>query len=173
MKQKFDVFVWNEVKANEKIQVGKGNLRLRVSQPAPLYIEAEGVEALAGFAADFDLEVSEAVTFRLEAPKGVRVFLYNALPTSTVAEGEVFTNVDRMPHESGMMAEVTRARRMFELERRQALEELRRETAIMRAQVKTASKPKRADPAEGITEGDGNVLPADDNPEALGEGETK
>lgn len=172
MKQKFDVFVWNEVTTNGKIAHPKGQLRLRLSQPAPLYIEAEGVEALAGYASDFDLEVSEAVTFRVEAAKGVRAFLYNPLPTSTVAEGEVFTNVDRMPHESGMMAEVTRARRMFEIERRQALDELRRETAIMRAQVK-AAKPKKADPAAGITEGDGNVLPADDNPEALGEGESK
>lgn len=142
MKQKFDVFSWEEVQTNEKIQVAKGRLRLRLSQPAPVYIEAEGFEVLAGFASDFDLEISEAVSFRVEAPECVRAFRYSPFPTSVVAEGEVFTNIDRMPHESGMLAEVTRARRMLEMEKRQMLAEIRREMAITRNAARSISTPE-------------------------------
>lgn len=149
MKQKFDVFVWDEAKTNEKIAHPKGQLRLRTSAPCALYIEAQGVEALAGYAADFDLEVSEAVTFRIEAPKGVRAFKYAPLATSFESQGEVFTNIDRMPHESGMLAEVTKARRMLEIERRSMLAEIRKEASIARASLRENAAPAPQNPAQG------------------------
>lgn len=136
---KFDVFTWNEVKPNEKNKAEKGRLRLLCSAPSPLYIEAEGVEALAGVSTSFDLEVAQAVTFRLEAPKGVRLFQYHPFPTAFQADGEVFTNIDRLPHESGMLAEVTRARRQLEIERRSMMAQIRAETARAKATIRKAS----------------------------------
>lgn len=144
---KFDVFSWDEVKTNVETQSPKGVLRLLCSAPSPLYITAQGVESLAGYGSDHTVEVSEEVTFRVEAPKGVRCFKYRAFAeTSVEAEGETFTNIDRMPHESGLLADVTRARRMLEIEKRQMLNDIRREASIARNSVK--AKAPVAPPAD-------------------------
>lgn len=133
---RFDPFAWQEVPTNEEIPFGKGRLRLRLSARAPLYISAQGVQALAGIEETFEVELSEEVTFRVEAPKALRAFMFVPEPTAFVPVGEVFTNADRKPMESGAMAEVTRAMRVFELERRTALQEIRAETAkLARAQA--------------------------------------
>lgn len=130
---KFDPFSWREVPNNEETPFGKGRLRLRLSGRAPLYVSAQGVEALVGIEENFEVEVSEDVTFRVDGPDGLRAFLYDPEPTTTEPEGEVFTNADRMPMESGSLAEVTRALRVFEMERRTALREIRQETAKLKA----------------------------------------
>lgn len=135
---KFDPFTWQEVKANEKTQI-KGQLRVRCSSEAPLYIEAEGVEVLAGVGHTFDLELAETVTWRVDAPVGVRVFYHRPHATSHKFEGERWTNIDRMPDESGSMAEVLRARRQFELERRAFLKEMRAAQADAIARVRAQS----------------------------------
>lgn len=142
---KFDLFNWKEEYINVEIEVPKGKLRLRCSAPCPLYVKAHGVEALAGYDTAFDLDLSEAVAFRLQAPKGVRLFREVPPRSSFEPDGEVFTNIDRMPDESGTLAEVTRARRMFELEQRSALREMRAEMAELRAAraaVSPAAEPE-------------------------------
>ena len=126
---KFDPLTWNEVPTNETIQIGKGVVRLRASAPVPLYIEIQGVEALADYGTNLEVEVSEAARAKVVAPKGVRVFVHTPLPTAVQAQGEVFTNIDRMPSESGPMAEVTRALRALEMERRAALRDIRQAAA--------------------------------------------
>ncbi|UIB81392.1 hypothetical protein [Flyfo microvirus Tbat2_93] len=163
---KFDPYSWNEVKTNVEIPQAKGRLQLRLSQACPLYITAQGVEALAGVSAEHDWEVSEEVTFRVDAPKGVRAFLFTPLPTSAQADPAGWTNIDRMPHESGAVAEVSKARRLLEMERRSMLSEIRREAAIARASIKgatekaeKANKARKAEPEEGLAEGDANVAP--------------
>lgn len=134
---KFDVFSWDEIKTNGQIKVGKGVLRLQVSAPSALFLEAQGVETLAGYGTSFDVEVAEDVKVRVEAPKGARAFLFRPAGSTAVQPiGEVYTNADRMPNESGAYAEVTRARREFELERRSMLRELRSEGEKMRKELK-------------------------------------
>lgn len=139
---KFDPFVWSEVKSNEEIEVEKGWLRLRASAPGALYVQAQGVEALVGLGASFDVEVSEALMARFEAPKATRVFLHRPDATSFVASGEVFTNIDRMPDESGSVVEVKRALRQLELERRAVLRDIRAERDELAAE-RAAAVPKR------------------------------
>jgi len=162
---KFDPFTWQEVKANEKTEI-KGHLRVRLSAPAPLYIEAEGLEVLAGVGHTFDLELAETVTWRVDAPVGVRVFFHRPHSSSHKFEGERWTNIDRMPDESGSMAEVLRARRHFELERRAFLKEMRAAQAqalsSVRAQAPTsapepASEPARKPASEPAPERSGEV----------------
>lgn len=142
---KFDVFSWAEVNPNEKVQAGKGILRVRCSASSPLYVEAEGYEVLAEVGTAFEIDLSEAVTWRVEAPKGARIFWMPPALTSYRAEGEVYTNIDRMPHESGQLAEVSRAMRMFEFERRAYLKEMRAEIAALRA-TPAPVLPERVDP---------------------------
>lgn len=143
---KFDPFTWQEVKANEKTQI-KGQLRVRISAPAPLYIEAEGVEVLAGVGHTFDLELAETVIWRVDAPVGVRVFYHRAHSSSHKFEGERWTNIDRMPDESGSMAEVLRARRQFELERRAFLKEMRAAQADALSRVRAQAPALAPQPA--------------------------
>lgn len=161
---KFDPFAWNEVKPNEKISPRK-ILRLRADAPGALWCEAEGVETLVALGAAFEVETPEAVTFIFRAGAGIRVFVHEPVPTTAEASGEVFTNIDRMPDESGTLAEVTRARRMFELERRAMLREIRAERDAAVAEVAAAqpgpklaakSETVPADPAES------DPAPADD-----------
>ena len=132
---KFDAMAWQEVSPNEEIHI-KGRLQLRCSAPSPLYIESEGVEALAGVATDFQIADLPEVIARVDAAPGVRIFVHRGYSASVRAEGEVFTNIDRMVHESGAMQEVTRARRLFEIERRAALAEMRAEHEAFSASVR-------------------------------------
>ncbi|WP_323717585.1 hypothetical protein [Paracoccus aminovorans] len=150
---KFDVFSWNEVKPNVQTQKSKGRLRVLCSQPSPFYVSAQGVEVLAGYGTSFDFDVSEEVTWRVDAPKGVRVFVYAPPLTVAEPEGEVFTNIDRMPHESGSVNEVLRASRQLELQRRSMLREMREEAARLRASM-------RPDPALIEPEAEPAVEPA-------------
>lgn len=141
---KFDVFAWNEVHNGQEISAAKGKLRLRCSAPAPLYISAHGVEALAGYGTAFEVDLSEAVTFRLDGPKGTRVFQWHPEPSATVARGEVYTNIDRMVQESGTVMEVRRALRDLEIQRRAVLSEMRAEAARLRPQAAPAPAPEPA-----------------------------
>lgn len=161
MKSRFDPYVWSEAKTNVENESPKGRLWLRLSAPSALYVAAQGYEALAGYASEFDLEISEAVTFRIEAAKGVRAFRFDPVATSLVADEASFTNIDRMPHESGMLAEVTRARRQLEIERRAFMADIRREAAIAKnaARGVDGQKVQKPNDKEGITVGDANVLP--------------
>ena len=133
---KFDPMAWQEVSPNEEISV-KGRLQLRCSAPSPLYIQSEGIEALAGVATEFHISDLPEVIARVDAAPGVRIFVHRGYSSSVRAEGEVFTNIDRMVHESGAMQEVTRARRLFEIERRAALAEMRAEHQAFTASLRS------------------------------------
>ena len=139
---RFDPFSWKEVTPNVEIEVGKGRLRVRCSAPAPLYVSAQGCEALAGVDTAFDVEVSQAVTLRVDAPDGVRVFVYDPPGSSMVSAGVTFTNIDRMPDQHSPMNEVRRAMRELEMMRRDVMRDIRTGAAI----AKAASKPKPAEP---------------------------
>ena len=145
---RFDPLAWDEVSPNEE-NICKGTLRVRASREGALYVQVEGVEALYGLGTSFEVEAPSEMIWRLEAPAETRVFVQRMFGTSFQCEGESFTNIDRMPHESESVAEVTRARRMLELERRSFLAEVRAENAAISAQL--AEKRKAAaDEAERL-----------------------
>lgn len=122
---KFNLFQWSEVKANEETQVESGWLRVRSSVVGALYLSAQGVETLVSRGSSWDVETGEAVTFRVETEGPGRVFYH--VPRNAVhrPDGEVFTNIDRMPHESGSLLEVRRALRELELAKRDTLRQIR------------------------------------------------
>ena len=148
---KFNPLQWKEVKTNETLQAPKGRLLLRLSTPCPVYVSTEGYQVLLGFASEFDATFSEAVEVEIAAPKGARAFAFEPEGCSFTCLSETFTNIDRMPNESGALAEVTRARRQLEIEKRQMLAELRAETANMRASLygKKDRSDEKAD-ADGV-----------------------
>lgn len=159
---KFDPLYWNEVANNGENQSPKGVLRVRCSQPSPLYVSSHGVEALAGHGTAFDLEVSEAVTWRLDGVEGTRVFAYAPPSTSMQASGEVFTNIDRMPDESGQLMEVRKALREFELQRRSALRQIREEAhALELARQQAQTPPPAATPPAATPAVEASAAPED------------
>ena len=154
---KHDLFGWQEVKINAPFDCEKGRVFLRLSAPSPVFVEAQGVQSLLGFNAEFAFEISEAAKVTVAAAKGVRAFVRVPPATSFAHKGEVFTNIDRLPQESGMLAEVTRARRQLELERRQMMAEIRAEAAKVRAAMAPAKVAKAADAAPAPVD-DGHVI---------------
>lgn len=148
---KFDPLAWDEVSPNEE-NICKGTLRVRSSREGALYVQVEGVEALYGLGTSFEVQTPSEMIWRLDAPSDARVFVQRMFGTSFECEGETFTNIDRMPHESESMAEVTRARRMLELERRSFLAEVRAENAAIAAQLaaKRQAAAEDTDPVEPV-----------------------
>lgn len=149
---KFDPLSWKEVKTNETLQAPKGRLLMRLSSPCPVYASTQGYQALIGFAAEIDATFSEPCEVEVAAPKGVRAFVYEPEGASFVALTETFTNIDRMPQESGTVAEVTRARRQLEIERRSMIADIRKEAAMARASIRegaTKRTDQKAD-ADGV-----------------------
>jgi len=135
---KYDPFKWKEETQGVETEIPQGRLRLRLSRPAPVFITAQGYESLAGYGTEHDYTLAEeGATFRVDGDGDVRVFVY--IPDRTISEclGERFTNEDRQPMESGALAEVTAAMRLFRLEQRQ----LRAEVAAERETLEALRKP--------------------------------
>lgn len=153
---KFNPEDWSETHAEVWHKARKGWLRVRCATPCALYVASEtGIEALVGVGTSFDVETAQAVSWRVDAVNGnalVRVFVYSPPSTSFVAEGERFTNIDRMPSESGNLSEVTRAMRLFELQRRAAIREIRAERDALvfaKAKDQEAGKDEQSDEQAG------------------------
>ena len=119
----------------------KGGLRLQCSDPfASIFVTGFGVEVLAGVG-QCELTFSEdaQATFRVVSEKGCRAFLTLPQAVSYDDPGEVFTNVDRKPHESGTIAEITRKLREFSLIASQEKRQLRDERRKLRREMKSVS----------------------------------
>lgn len=135
---KHSIYDWKEVAANETFSVEKGWLRVRCSQAAPLYCEAFGVETLVGVDTAHSVQLSEAVNCRVDAPKGVRVFLFAPVVRSQEVESEQFTNLDRQPQENPQLQAVTAAMRQFEFQKRAFLQEVKRDWIARQPEVRVA-----------------------------------
>jgi len=141
---KIDPTSWKEVPCNEENEATQGRLRLRVSRPAAFFVTVEGVETLAAYGTEIDLETQGEMTFRVEADKQARAFMHAPYNPTHQPEGETFTNVDRQPMESGSVLAVKKAAREFALEQRRMMREIHQARDELR-QVKAtaAAKPEK------------------------------
>lgn len=162
--RKMNPFDFTETKTNEEIQFPQGRLWLRLSQAAPIYVTLDGVETLVsqGHDTEVDLKLSQDGTFRIDAEGPCRAFIYNPHKVVFEPAGEIFTNTERMPHESGTVAEINGALRRFKLEQRIMLKEIQEQ----RAQLDAGRQP--APPVAPEVE----VIPADEPDEEEEEPET-
>lgn len=158
---RFDPFCWSEVSLSEAVSSPRGVLRVKCSAPAALYVRCYGVEVLAGYGTAFDLELAEPFSWWLDAPPETRAFIWRPIPTAAEAEGEVFTNIDRMPQETGHLAEVRRAARQLEFQRRQMMSDIRREAAELRASLARVSPQ-----APAVVEDEPQGEPAESAPDS-------
>lgn len=163
--KRFNPFDFEEIDHEKEHQSPQGRLMLKLSKEGALYVTVQGVEALVGSGTEFDVRIDAPFTFKVEAAKSVRVFLYSPTPINYRAEGEVFTNADRQPMESGTLQEVRKALRAHTLQQRGLLEEIKRESAELRR----ASKPLKKRDEEPVQSGEPDPVHPDPEGEAFAE----
>ena len=142
---KFDLYHWREVNPNEQVQFTTGKVHVLCSCEAPLYLEADGVEVLAGVSTSHNLTTAQVCKGRVEAPKGARVFVYEGHAASVRPIGEKFTSADLMPLEGEHTLAVKRALREFQVER---LAERRERSADARARKREREEASAASKRE-------------------------
>lgn len=159
--KKFDPFNWSPVEIGKEFEAPKGSLRVMCSDPeAAVYVGAEGHEALAGVGTEVSIQTAQQLTFRVEARKGSKAFIERTVTMSLDGPPkEVFTNADRMPHESGSVMEVRAEMRKFLLAAKQERREMRNERMRDRRseriietdppKVEVADPPKDEEPEGG------------------------
>lgn len=132
---KFDPTEWMETDHGKETKFPVGKLWLRASQAVACYITTQGREILAQTGTEIDITLTGeyAATFRVDAPKATRVFLYNPRNEPIEIVGEVYTNVDRLPHESGSYSEIQKALRLLDLRTMEMERQHRREMAALRS----------------------------------------
>lgn len=127
---KFNPFDW-VVMAERVITFDTGRVAIRSSLPAAFYIEVDGYEVLAGSGLDLDYRLATPCKVRVDAPSKALLFAYKPFRQSYEPVGEVFSNPDRQPQESGTLLEVRKALRAFEVQQMQMKRELRNERAAL------------------------------------------
>jgi hypothetical protein len=142
---KFDLYHWREVNPNEQVQFSTGKVQVMCSCEAPLYLEADGVEVLAGVGTSHNLTTAQVCKGRVEAPKGSRVFVYQGHAASVRPIGEKFTSADLMPLEGEHTLAIKRALREFQMER---LADRRERAAESRARKREREAARAEAPAE-------------------------
>lgn len=146
---RLDVFNWKEVQNGEIFQ---GRMHLRASSQIAAYITVEGFQVLAGTGTEIEVTFDGQGELEIIGPKDVRVFAHCKSREGLDVKGEIYTNVDRKPHESAAMQEVQRALRLFEFEKRKSIAEWRSIESEAKAACKAAKKARKA--AEADAEAD-------------------
>lgn len=151
---KLDIKSWLKVDKPHAWNIApKGRLQLRLSQPAPLYVQGfdpetgEILEVLAGFGVTFDLRSDiQGLSFR--TAKDIDVFVYDPKREVFAFDDtvEVFTNVDKMPLESEHVNAVQAAMRQMQLQQAAFMREMKIERAALLRAKQAASNPT-VDPA--------------------------
>lgn len=157
---KLDLYNWTEVKLGQKIHSDTGRVKVRTSNPANFYVTdmIEGIEILAGSGQSIDFKAGSAVNYIVDAPEGTRVFVYAPRKNFSEAVGEVYTNIGRMPNESGTLNEVKKALRRQRIDMRNERISWQRDIdeqdrkRVEREQAATAEREATAKAAKKKTE---------------------
>ena len=132
---KINPLEWSEV--NETTFEAEGLLQLRSAEPFAIAIETDGVEVVLGAAVGHRVSLVGPSRVTLVGG-GMRVYRKDTPSRVYRMTGEKFTNIDRLPQESGTVAEVTKALRMAKLEQRAMIREIREEHARNKAELAAA-----------------------------------
>lgn len=145
---------WRKVDAQETFKTSSGKLHMRATQDCSVFIKTGIFEALAGTAKDLEVEVKGDFSYRFETEGDVYVW---APPEHIhVSTGERYTNADRLPLESGQLAEVTRALREIEFAR----QGLRKDMQALAKLRQQRDEPKPAPAPEPVAEPEPAADPA-------------
>lgn len=153
---KFDITNWSEANAGENIAFAAGRIIMKASMPAKFYVQALGLEILATVGHEIDIDISMPTAVRVSAPKGCRTFYYDPAPNWMEPSGDVLTNVERTPLESGAMMEVRKALRLHSIKQNTLRQQMLVQAQQFRARateelVKAVEEPSDL-PAEELLE---------------------
>lgn len=132
---KINPLEWSPV--DETSFEAQGVLQLRSADPFAIAIEAGGVEVVLGAAVQHRVPLAEPSKVTLVGGES-RVFRKDVPSRVYRMTGEKFTNIDRLPQESGTVAEVTKALRMAKLEQRALIREIREERERSKVEIAAA-----------------------------------
>jgi len=125
----------------------QGLLLLRSADPFALAIETLGVEVAVGPETFHRIPLAEPAKVTVLGGT-MKVYRKAPPPRLVVSNEETFTNIDRLPQESGTMLEVTKALRLMKLEERAMIRRIREERELLEA-----ARPKpEPEPDEEVLE---------------------
>lgn len=140
---RFDPFTYEAVKPDSVVDGPQGGCRVVCHPHAAVFVQADGYEVLAAYGS-CDLQITGAYSFRVvgagDAPASYRLLVRAA----SAPVGETFTNLDRMPNESGSVLAVTSALRKMKLEQNAFAKELREERRKLAMERAAALSGKEA-----------------------------
>jgi len=140
---KFNPLEWSQVDG-KTFQAPPGLLQLRGASLFGVVVESHGVEAAYAFASEHRLTLPDAAKVTLIAVDGFAVYRKDRPSRVYRMTGEKFTNIDRLPQESGAVAEVTKAVRLMKLEERAMIRRIREEAAASKAAIAAARAKAKA-----------------------------
>jgi len=139
---KIDLFKWQEVDPLKTYEITSGKVHVMCSKDTAVFVAVEGYEILAGVGTDIRAEMNTPlINVSFQAPKGARVFIYEPTLTPLTEHGEIFTNIDRQPMESGSVLEVRKAVRQLALDQMHTRRALRAEREALERERKAREKP--------------------------------
>src|SRR5690625_3539203 len=108
---------WHEVEVGVRYECASGVLHVRASEDIAVYVLTEdGLEVLGDSGRDIRIQLRRPFSWLVESPTAsARMFVFAPEVEIYEPSGEVFTNLERRPHESGAVLEVRRAVREFQL----------------------------------------------------------
>ena len=150
---KFNPTDWKEVKPNAEIEVGQqALLQLRTTAHASLFVTTEGVEALAGEGTAFYVSIPPLSSFKVNLLTPGKVYQKVTHNRAFRDTSEVFTNIDRLPHESGNMAAVLAPGRIQQLNFNRMMRQMKAERAALLDVIDDhKAKPPVAAPPPPVT----------------------
>lgn len=145
---KINLMNWDEVFAST-FKSQQGRAFAKTSVPCNFYAgydtddEIVGHVLLAtGHEIDFEFGANVQITVEPVSPhKKTALFVYSPMSHAIPDDGEIYSNADRRPSESGTMAAVTAALRLHKLQMNNDIKKIRSETALLHAAAAAAAPP--------------------------------
>jgi hypothetical protein len=145
---KLNPLEWNQV--DETTFQAQGLLLLRSSQPFAFTVETFGMEVAVGPASYHEIPLPDAAKVTLLGGKA-KIYRKTPPPRLVVSNEETFTNIDRLPHESGTMMEVTKALRLMRIEERATIRRIREQRDLDNDVIEFRRLREKAEPPQGET----------------------
>lgn len=139
---RFDITQWAEFDLGDSIPLESGMVHILATNDICVFASNDGVsEILIGKGSEIRKQLKNASFCRCEGPKGTRIFAFWPEIPRIQSTGDILTNVDRQPMESGSLLEVRKAHRRFALESAATMEKMRRLSRGLLAEMPEKEKP--------------------------------
>lgn len=145
---RFNPFTWSKIEANKAYEISGQRVFLRATATVAVFVQAEGITALAKTGTEIDFTVGEpGMQFLVTAPAETDIYLYTPEKRGIVVEPTaIFTNIDRKPLESEAVTEMKREMRKQQLAMRAEHEQMKRDLDARRAAIENAQSSRANDP---------------------------